>query len=133
MSNLQPARDLYDAFSSGPLAAILGLFDADIEWREAEGHPYQPSGDAFIGPDDIAQNVFRRIGRGWDSFTVQPKSFHDAGDTVVMEGRYTGTYKATGKSLDAQVCHVLKFRDGKLTSFQQFANTAHLQDVMGAR
>jgi uncharacterized protein len=48
-------------------------------------------------------------------------------------GRYVGTYKPTGKSLDAQVCHVLKFRDGKLTSFQQFVDTAQLQDVMGAR
>jgi ketosteroid isomerase-like protein len=28
-----------------------------------------------------------------------------------------GIYKETGKSLDAQVCHVLTFRDGKLASF----------------
>jgi ketosteroid isomerase-like protein len=26
---------------------------------------------------------------------------------------------------------VLKFREGKLTSFQQYANTAQLQDVQG--
>jgi uncharacterized protein len=62
-----------------------------------------------------------------------PKVFHDAGDTVVVELRYSGTGKATGKSLDAQVCHILKFRDGKLTSFQQFVDTAQLQDVLGAR
>jgi len=52
---------------------------------------------------------------------------------VVVEGRYTGTFKTTGKTLDAQVCHVFKIRDGKFTSFQQFVDTAQLQDVMGAR
>ena len=46
-------------------------------------------------------------------FAVHPKDFHDAGDTVVVEGRYTGTFKATGKSLDAQMCHVFKIRNGK--------------------
>lgn len=73
------------------------------------------------------------MGADWDGFTVHPKSFHEAGDTLVVEGRYTGTFKPTGKSLDAQVCHVLKFGGGKLTSFQQFVDTAQLQDVMGAR
>ena len=64
---------------------------------------------------------------------MNPKQFHDAGDTVVVEGRYTGTYKATGKSLDAQVTHIWSLRDGKVTSFQQYVDTAQLQEVMGAR
>lgn len=47
-----------------------------------------------------------------------------------MEGRYTGTFKPSGKRLDAQVCHVLGFRDGKLKSFQQYVDTGQLQAVM---
>lgn len=66
-------------------------------------------------------------------FTVHPGVVPDAGDAVVVQLRYTGTGTATGKSLDAQVCHILKFRDGKLTSFQQFVDTAQLQEVMGRR
>jgi uncharacterized protein len=64
---------------------------------------------------------------------VHPKEFYDAGDTVVVEGRYTGTYKATGKSADAQFCHVFKIRNGRLASFQQFVDTAQMQNVMGVR
>jgi ketosteroid isomerase-like protein len=71
-----------------------------------------------------------RIGSEWDGFTVHVGSLHDAGDHVVMQGRYTGTFKPSGKSLDAQACHVLRFRDGKLSSFQQYADTAQLQAVM---
>jgi ketosteroid isomerase-like protein len=133
MNNVQLVRDTYDAFGRGDVETVLGAFDASIEWREAEGNPYQPSGNAWVGPDAIMQNLFMKLGTEWDGFTVHPKEFHDAGDTVVVEGRYTGIHKATGKSLDAQVCHVFRIRDGKLASFQQFVDTAQLQDVMGAR
>jgi uncharacterized protein len=133
MSNIQLARDVYDAFNRADIATVLGAFDPGIEWREAEGNPYEPSGSPWTGPDAVLQNLFMKMGADWAGFTVHPKSFHEAGDTLVVEGRYTGTFKPTGKSLDAQVCHVLKFRDGKLTSFQQFVDTAQLQDVMAAR
>ena len=133
MSNVQLAQDLYEAFNRGDIATVLGMFDPAIEWREAEGNPYQPSGSPWVGGEAITQNLFIKIPADFDGFTVHPKEFHDAGDTVVVELRYSGTGRATGKPLDAQVCHVLKFRDGKLTSFQQFVDTAHLQDVLAAR
>jgi hypothetical protein len=50
---------------------------------------------------------------------------------VTVEARYTGTYKATGKPLDAQVCHVWTLGEGKLEKFQQYVDTAKLRDVMG--
>jgi ketosteroid isomerase-like protein len=47
--------------------------------------------------------------------------------------KYTGTYKPTGKSMDTQVCHVWDVKNGKVTRFQQYVDTAKLQDVMRAR
>ena len=131
MSNVQLVRDLYGAFGRGDIGAVLAALDAQIEWRESEGNPYQPSGEPWIGGDAILQNLFMKLGADWDGFTVTPRTFYDAGDSVVVEARYSGTFKATGKSLNAQVCHIWKARDGKLTSFQQYVDTAHLQEVMG--
>ncbi len=133
MSNVQQVRDLYEAFGRGDVPTVLGAMEPDTQWSEAEGNPYQMSGKAWIGPDAIMQNLFMKLGTEWDAFTVHPKEFYDAGDTVVVEGRYTGTYKATGKSADAQFCHVFKIRNGKLASFQQFVDTAQMQNVMGVR
>jgi ketosteroid isomerase-like protein len=132
VSNVEVLRDLYEAFGRGDIPAVLGAMDPEIEWREAESNPYEPSGTPWIGPDAIVENLFMKLGAEWEVFTVQPKEFHDAGETVAVEGRYVGTYKSTGKSLDAQFCHVFKVRDGKVRSFQQFVDTAQLQDVMGA-
>lgn len=133
MGHVRLVQDVYAAFGRGDVATVLGAFDAKIEWREAEGNPYQPSGRAWIGPDAVLQNLFMRLGADWDGFTVHPEHFHDAGGTVVVEGRYTGTHKATNKTLDAQVCHVWTIQDGKVARFQQFVDTAQLRDVMGAR
>ncbi len=73
-----------------------------------------------------------KISQDLAGFTVHPGVVPDAGDPVVVQLRYTGTGTATGKSLDAQVCRIVTFRDGKLTTVQQFAGTAPLQQVMGA-
>ena len=133
MGNVEVAKSVYEAFGRGDIPAVLGLMAPDVRWYEAEGNPYMPSGEAWVGPEAVLHNLFSKLGSEWDAFAVHPKTFHDAGGTVVVELRYSGTYKKTGKSLDAQVCHVLDFKDGKLTRFQQYVDTAKLQDVMGAR
>jgi ketosteroid isomerase-like protein len=133
MDNVKLLENLYHAFSQGDVPAVLGAMRPDIEWREAEGHPYMPSGEPLVGPESVLNKVFMRLGTEWDGFAVHTKTFYDAGDDVIVEARYTGTYKATGKSIDAQVCHVWSVKDGKLARFQQYVDTAKLQDVMGAR
>lgn len=132
MSGAELLASLYDAFGRGDVPTVLGAMDPQIHWHEAESNPYMPSGEAWVGPDAVLNNLFMKLGEDWDEFTVHPASFHDAGDTVVVEGRYTAANKATGKPLDAQFCHVWTVRDGKIAKFQQYADTAQLQDTMGA-
>jgi ketosteroid isomerase-like protein len=133
MGNVEMMKGAYEAFGRGDVPAVLGAMDPDIEWREAEGNPYQPTGAAWRGPDAVLQNLFIKLATEWDAFTVSPLQFHDAGDTVAVEGRYTGTYKDTGKSMDAQFCHVWKIRDDKVVSFQQYVDTGQWQEAMAAR
>jgi hypothetical protein len=131
MSNAEVMRGLYQSFGAGDVPTVLAAMSPDIEWREAENHPYKMDGKPWIGPDAVVQNLFAKLGEEWEVFTVSPSSFHDAGETVTVEGRYSGKYKATGRDLDAQFCHVWKLENGKVRSFQQFTDTAQLQHVMG--
>ena len=130
MDNVKLLKSLYDAFARGEMATVLGAMSPDIRWYQAEGNPYMPSGEAWVGPDAVLKNLFTRIGAEWDGFTIKTRSFHGAGDSVIVEARYGGTYKPTGKSLDAQVCHVWDFKEGKVTRFQQYVDTAQLHRVM---
>lgn len=135
MSNVQLVKDVYEAFGRGDMGAVLGAMDPAIEWREAEGNPYMPSGEPWVGPDAVLSQLFMRIGAEWDGFTIHTKAFHDAGETVVVEARYSGTFKPTGKGagIDTQVCHIWRLREGRIVAFQQYVDTAKLQEVMGVR
>lgn len=130
-SNMQIMRAAFDAFARGDLAAVLSIFDPDLEWREADNFIYA-DGNPYRGPEAVRDGVFARIARDWDGYEVRVEEMHDAGDTVVATGRYKGTYKATGRKVDAQFAYVLKLRDGKLIFFQQYTDTAQFRDVTSA-
>ena len=129
MSNVALLKNLYADFGRGNIPAVLGAMSPDIKWYSAEGNPYMLSGAPWVGPDAILNNLFMKIGNDWDKFVVHPKAFHDAGNSVIVEVRYTGTVKATAKSVDAQACHIWDVKDGKVTKFQQYLDTAQLQDA----
>ena len=61
----------------------------------------------------------------------KPESFHDAGDVVIIQGRYGGTRKATGGSTNAHVVHVWTVRGRKLANFQQYVDTAETRSLAG--
>ena len=105
MEGIELIRHVYALFGRGDIPNLVALFDPRIEWRQAEGNPVEPSGTPWLGPDEITEKLFNQIGANWDGFTITPHRFHEAGGTVVVEGRYTGVFKATGRHMDAQMCH----------------------------
>jgi uncharacterized protein len=133
MDNVSLVKNLYAAFGRGEIPTVLEAMSADIKWHQAESNPYMPSGEAWVGPDSVLNNLFMKLGTEWDGFAVHPKSLHNAGGSVIVEGRYSGKYKPSGKSMDVQFCHVWDINNGKVTKFQQYVDTAKIQDVMGLR
>lgn len=129
MSYLNEVQGIYKAFAEGNVPAVLGILSPDIAWTEAEGFPY---GGTYIGPNAVLEGVFMRLGAEWDGFTVVPAEFIDGGDTVVALGRYSGTYKATGKSFQADFAHVWKMQAGKVVRFVQYVDTLLVHRAMQA-
>ncbi|MGZ8997714.1 MAG: nuclear transport factor 2 family protein, partial [Allosphingosinicella sp.] len=102
-----------------------------IVWNEAESFLYA-DGNPYHGPEAVLNGVFARCIGEWDGFTVKVDEILDAGDTVVALGRYTGTCKATGKSMSAQLAHVWRVTDGKVARFQQYTDTLQATEAMRA-
>jgi ketosteroid isomerase-like protein len=122
MSSADVVRKLYAAFETGDVPAVLGLMAPDIVWNEAENFLYADR-NPYKGPQAILEGVFMRIGGDFENFAVKPEEIIESGDTVVMFGRYTGTFKATGKAINLQASHVWRVKDGKVTRFQQYVDT----------
>jgi ketosteroid isomerase-like protein len=113
----------YAAFGRNDPSVLFGAMDPAVVWNEAEGTPLADR-NPYVGPQAIGDGVFGRLLAAIDNFSVVPSSVIDGGDDVVAVGRYGGTMKAGGAKLDAPFCHVFRFRDGKLVSFQQYTDSA---------
>jgi ketosteroid isomerase-like protein len=131
MNNVQTVEQVYQWFSAGNAQAIIAAFDPGIEFRLAQGHPYRGDDDAWTGPDEVVRNFFMKAGPEWEEWSMEVTSIHSLGDVVVVEGRYHGLYKPTSRRMDVEVCHVWRFRDGKIAMFHQYVDTAGLRVVMG--
>ena len=120
--NVALVKRIYEAFGAGDVPAVFGAMSGDIVWNEAENFPLADR-NPYVGPDAIVQGVFARLGSDWEGFTVVPEEYLDAGDTVVMLGRYRGTCRATGRPVNAQLAHIWRIESGKAKDFRQLTDT----------
>jgi ketosteroid isomerase-like protein len=118
--NLAAIQGAYAAFAKGDVPGVLGVLDPNIAWTEAEGFPY---GGTYNGPNAVLEGVFMKLGTEWEGFSAVPAELIDGGDTIVALGKYSGKYRATGKSFEADFAHIWKFRDGKVFRFIQYVDT----------
>jgi uncharacterized protein len=120
LSNLDSVKAIYQAFAEEDIPSVLGSLSRDIAWTEADGFPYAGT---YHGPGSVLTDVFMRLGSEWHGFAAVPDEFIDGGDTIVTLGKYSGTYKATGKSFQANFAHIWKLQNGKVIRFIQYVDT----------
>jgi uncharacterized protein len=127
--NLERVQGAYAAFARGDVGAVLGFLDPAIEWTEAEGFPY---GGTYRGPQAVLEGVFLRLATEWDGYAAVPEEYVDGGDTIVALGKYSGTYKATGKPFVAHFAHVWHLREAKAARFVQYVDSHVVQRALQA-
>jgi len=122
---------VYEGFAAGDIALATSTMSPEIVWNEAEGNPYSDR-NPYQGPEAIVNGLFVRLATEWDAFTATPSEYVVEDDRVVVFGRYTGAYKATGAAMDVPFVHAYTVQDGQITAFQQFTNTeAHTAAMLG--
>ena len=129
MTNADIIRGLYVAFAKGDVPAVLGAFDENISWTEAEGFMY---GGTYNGPNAVLENVFMKLGTEWEGFSAVPSKIVDGGDgNVAAFGTYSGKYLATGKSISVPFADEWELGDGKVVKFRQHTDTAVIERDLG--
>lgn len=130
-NNVSIIEGIYNAFANGDIENVLATFDPNIVWNEAENFPYA-DGNPYVGGEAIVNGVFARIGAEWDNFHLTDLNFHDMSNNMVfVTGRYQGTYKKNGATLDVQMAHLWTLNNGKVVSFQQYADTKGVAKTIG--
>ncbi len=124
VSHVDLVRRSYDAFARGDLDAVVADMHDDIEWQQAQGLPH---GGTYRGLAEVRRNVFDPLDRDWWSeFSAVPDEFLDAGEEVVVLGRYRGVAKETGRRLDVPFVHVWSLRRRQGVAFPPVSRHARL-------
>lgn len=113
-------RELYAAFKAKDPAAICAVLHDDVEWIQCPGFP---NGGVRRGHTEVLEKVLGGIAADWSPFASEIDDFLDAGDTVVVLGRYTGASRETGKPMVAAFAHVYDVDGGKVRRFRQYTDT----------
>ena len=125
-TNKEIIENVYANFARGDVPAILGAMADDIEWVEADGFPLPGT---FVGPQNVLEGVFMRLGEIGDEYTVVPDRFVADGDTVVALGNYTWKHKSSAAPASVKMAHVWTMVDGKVIAFQQHVDTIKVREL----
>lgn len=121
MNNLAVVQDVYAAFARRDLQAILAHLSPDVVWAEPE-NPFNPAGGTRHGHAGFLE--WARIGHEAEDIEVlDPQLFLTGEDAVAVVGRLRCRAKRTGRSYESDFVHLVRFRDGMITRFQEFFDT----------
>ncbi len=123
-SNLDTIRSTYEGSSAENGKNLLAVLAPDASWTEAAGFPYAGT---YVGPDAIVAGVFKRLATEWDGYQAKVHTYLADGDRVAAFGVYSGTYRATGKTMTATFAHLYHLRDGKIIRMEQFVDSHPVQ------
>jgi ketosteroid isomerase-like protein len=119
--NVTLVREGYAALAGGDLDGFLARLDPGIEWIQSERLPY---GGTHRGIDGMLE-VLRLWNETYQELQVIPEEFLDAGDVVVVIGRYHVRAR-TGDEVDTWFVNVFDVADGRITRFRDFSDKALL-------
>jgi ketosteroid isomerase-like protein len=118
--NTAVVQRAYEAFNRGDLQAVLANVAPNAEWID-HGPAAVPYFGNFSGR--IAE-FFQAIGNTTTDGRVDIDKYIASGDTVVARGRWMATVRSTGAKINSDLIHFFTVRDGKVTSWNGYGDTA---------
>jgi len=119
-ANLTLLRSTYEGLSGENATRLLGALAPDVEWTEAAGFPYAGT---YVGAQAIIAYVFQRLATEWIDYRAEASHYIEQGDQIVAFGMYSGTFRATGRSMKASFAHLYTFRGGKIARMVQYVDS----------
>ena len=122
-ANIALVQGLYAAFGRGDIAHIVAALAPDVSWQVIGRPSDYPTFGARKGQPAVSE-FFRLVAENQDATDFSPRDFHAAGDMVFVLGHYAWKIRKTGKAVDSDWVHIFAVKNGKVTAFREFTDTA---------
>ena len=115
-------QQAYEAFGRGDVPAILNLVADEVDW-EFVGSATLPFAGRRRNKKEAA-DFFADLQRTDDIHAFEPREFIEADEHVTVLGWENSTALDTGKKFETEWVHVFTVKNGKITRWRGFSNTA---------
>ena len=116
--NVETVKEMYAAFGRGDIDAIVAKCTNDVEWI-THLDPIVPWSGDHSGKDFVPA-FFGAIFGSVDVTAFEPQEFVAQGDTVISIGSFSCHARANDKDATSRWIFIWKFRDGMVSSYEQF-------------
>ena len=125
--NIRELVDRFYAIVNGADGDFSEIFTSDFKLGIMDGFPY---GGDHLGLD-ATNKFFEDFSAHFDFWTVETDKFIEVDDSnIIVTGKYLSRATASGKPLDMETVHFWTAKDGMLTSYKHFCDTAKLSVSM---
>jgi ketosteroid isomerase-like protein len=120
--NSKLIADLYAAFARGDVPYILERITDDVQFGHSDS-PEVPYGGTYEGKDGV-KRFFGNVDGAVEVKSFEPKTYLSSGDEVIATGIWSAVARASGNPFTAQWAHRFRVKDGKVTYFHGYEDTA---------
>ena len=129
--NTAVIQEAYAAFGRGDMQTLLSTLADDIVWMGVYGAgSHVPTAGERRGKAAVAE-FFKQVAENVNFSRFEPKEFIATGDKVVALGHDTATTPMK-KNFDSDFAMVFTLRNGQVTRFQEFCNSAAINAAYAA-
>ena len=121
--NIRLVQKAYDCFKSGKIDELVKLNAENIEWTTPGPPEVMLTAGTRHGRQAVA-DFFSTLNSQEEIEVFEQEEFIAQGDKVVSLIKCRTRVKATGKSADVTMVHVFDIKDGMITRFREFFDTA---------
>jgi ketosteroid isomerase-like protein len=129
--NLDIVKDFFDAVPKGDMTVARDVLGDNIEWIEPDVPGLWFAGihrGAEAALREVVEPTFKYV----DDFSIMVDEYLDAGNEIIVLGRFLGKGKETGENFAIPACFVCRVQNGKIVRFRAYHNTALWLEVIGA-
>lgn len=127
--NLLTLERIYDGWKRGDFTIGVAAYDPNAALVL---DPELPESGVHVGLEEI-RSYMRRLLEAWDSFTIKAESFHEAGDSVLVEIEQTGTGRDSGAAVSLRYFQLWTFRGGRVIRIESVVREATALEALGLR